>query len=341
MKKFSRTIFGLLASAMLVAGSVSFVSCSDDDEEETTQTVQVETTTRTVTIGENTYTYTTVGGEVSTSDTVKVNSDGSVTVSASDGSSVTFSADGTTITYTSADNKTYTGSTSTTGSDSDSIELTSESGEKVSAEATTETKTETKTTSGSETSLSGNTYVTYTLSDSKAQIQAITFSADSGKFVKLTSKDGKDNEFDPETGSYTVSGSDILVEGEKLAVINSDGTITDTEGRTYTKYSGDVYAKTDYNSSKSKTEVEIVNLGSDGKGSFVEKIHKNGADSDGDSFDFTYTKSGSSITITISAGGETMTATGTFSTETQSGVSVEKLSVSWEEDDVGEYIKLN
>ncbi|MBR1713316.1 MAG: hypothetical protein IJ717_00025 [Treponema sp.] len=154
MKKFSRTIFGLLASAMLVAGSVSFVSCADDDEEETTQTVEVETTTRTVTIGENTYTYTTVGGEVSTSDTVKVNSDGSVTVSASDGSSVTFSADGNTITYKTADNKTYTGSTSTTGSDSDSIELTSESGETVSAEVTTETKTETKTTSGSEATAS-------------------------------------------------------------------------------------------------------------------------------------------------------------------------------------------
>lgn len=157
MKKFSRTIFGLLASAMLVAGSVSFVSCSDDDEEETTQTVEVKTTTHTVTIGDNTYTYTTVGGTVTTSDLVVLNSNGSVTVSASDGSSVTFSADGNTITYKTADNKTYTGSTSTTESGS-GVTLTSESGETVSAEASTdtktETKTETKTTSGSESTAS-------------------------------------------------------------------------------------------------------------------------------------------------------------------------------------------
>lgn len=191
--------------------------------------------------------------------------------------------------------------------------------------------------STSEISVSGNTYVAYTLSDSKAQIHSISFSSDSVELVKLTSKDSKDNEFDPETCSYTVSGSDLLVDGEKLAVINSNGTITDTEGRSYTKYSGDVYAKTDYNSSKSKTVVEIVNLGPDGKGSFVEKIHKNGTDSDGDSFDFTYTKSGSSVTITVSS----LSASGTISTGTQAGVSFEKLSVTWEEDDVGEYIKLN
>lgn len=191
--------------------------------------------------------------------------------------------------------------------------------------------------SSSEISVSGNTYVAYTLSDSKAQIHSISFSSDSVELVKLTSKDSKDNEFDPWTCSYTFSGSDLLVGGEKLAVINSNGTITDTEGRSYTKYSGDVYAKTDYNSSKSKTVVEIVNLGPDGKGSFVEKIHKNGTDSDGDSFDFTYTKSGSSVTITVSS----LSASGTISTGTQTGVSVEKLSVTWEEDDVGEYIKLN
>ena len=323
---------------MLVAGSVSFVSCSDDDDEETTQTVEVKTTTRTVIIGENTYTYTTVGGKVTTSDSVVLNSDGTVTVSATDGSSVTFSADGNTITYKTADNKTYTGSTSTTESGS-GVTLTGEGGETVSATSTSETKTETKTSSGSEKSLSGNTYVTYTLSGSKAQIHAIAFSNGSGKFVKLTSKDGKDNEFDPETGSYTVSGSDILVEGEKLAVINSNGTITDTEDRTYEKYTGDVYAYTSYSSNK--TIIEILNLGSDGKGYFIEDKMKNGSASEKEDFDFTYTKNGNSITITVSAGGETMTATGTFSTETQSGVSVEKLSVTWEDDDVGEYIKLN
>lgn len=296
-----------------------------------------------MTISGNTYTYTTVGGKVTTSDSIVLNSNGSVTVSVSDGSSVTFSADGNTITYKTADNKTYTGTTSTAGSSSGTIELTSGSGEKVSAEAKSETKTETQTetqtTSGSKISLSGNTYVTYTLSGSKAQIHAISFSNGSGKFVKLTSKEGKDNEFDPETGSYTVSGIAILLEGEKLAVINSYGTITDTEGRTYEKYTGDVYGYTSYSSSK--TKVEILNLGSDGRGYFIEDKMKNGSASEKEKFDFTYTKSGNSITITVSAGGETMTATGKISTGTQSGVSVEKLSVSWEEGDVVEYIKLN
>lgn len=150
MKKFSRTIFGLLASAMLVAGSVSFVSCSDDDEEETVQTVQtveVKTTTHTVITSGNTYTYTTVDGKVTTSDSVVLNSNGTVTVSASDGSSVTFSADGNPIAYKTADNKTYTVTESSTESGS-GVTFTSESGETVSAESTTETKTETKTTSG-------------------------------------------------------------------------------------------------------------------------------------------------------------------------------------------------
>ena len=339
MKKFSRTIFGLLASAMLVAGSVSFVSCSDDDEEETTQTVEeettqtveVETTTNTVTINGTAYTYTTVDGKVQTSDSVTVSDDGTIKITAEDGSYVTIK--GTAITYTNVEGKSSSGTLGT-----ESVTLSGDAGE-ISATSTSETKTETKTTSGSETSLSGNTYVTYTLSDSKAQIHAIAFSNGSGKFVKLTSKDGKDNEFDPETGSYTVSGSDILVEGEKLAVINSDGTITDTEDRTYEKYTCDVYAYTSYSSNE--TKVEILNLGSDGKGYVFDDKIKNGNAKGKEGTDFTYTKSGNSITITISAGGETMTATGTFSTGTQSGVSVEKLSVSWGEGDVVEYIKLN
>ena len=326
VKKFSRTIFGLLASAMLVAGSVSFVSCSgsDDDEEETTQTVEVETTTHTVTIGDNTYTYTTVDGKVQTSGSVTVSDDGTIKITADDGSYVTIK--GTAITYTNAEGKSSSGTLGT-----ESVTLSGDAGE-ISATSTSETKTETKTTGSSEASLSGNTYVTYTLSESKAQIHAIAFSNGSGKFVKLTSKDGKDNEFDPETGSYTVSGSDILVEGEKLAVINSDGTITDMEDRTYEKYTGDVYAYTSY--SGSETKVEILNLGSDGKGYFIED---NGSASEKEEFDFTYTKSGNSITIVVDG----MTATGKISTGTQSGVSVEKLSVSWEEDDVAEYIKLN
>ncbi len=323
---------------MLVAGSVSFVSCSDDDEEETTQTVEVETTTNTVTINGTAYTYTTVDGKVQPSDNVTVSDDGTIKIKADDGSYVTIK--GTTITYTNAEGKSSSGTLGT-----ESVTLSGDAGE-ISATSTSETKTETsetktetKTTGGSETSLSGNTYVTYDLTESKAQIHSISFSSDSGKLVKLTSKDGKDNEVESGTGSYTVSGSDLLVDGEKLAVINSDGTITSTEGRTSTKYSGDVYAYTSYSSSK--TIVEILNLGSDGKGYFIEDKMKNGSASEKEEFDFTYTKSENSITITASAGGETMTATGTISTGTQSGVSVEKLSVLWGEDDVGEYIKLN
>ena len=265
-------------------------------------------------------------GKVQISDSVTVSDDGTIKITVADGSYVTIK--GTAITYTNAEGKSSSGTLGT-----ESITLTGDSGE-ITATSTSETKTETKTTSGSETSLSGNTYVTYTLSDSKAQIHAITFSADSGKFVKLTSKDGKDNEFDPETGSYTVSGSDILVEGEKLAVINSDGTITDTEARTYEKYTGDVYADTSYSSSK--TKVEILNLGSDGKGCFIEDKIKNGSASK-DEGDFNYTKNGSEITIVVDG----MTAKGTISTGTQSDVSVEKLSVTWGEDDFREYIKLN
>ncbi|MCR5126236.1 MAG: hypothetical protein K6B43_13755 [Treponema sp.] len=213
MKKFSRTIFGLLASAMLVAGSVSFVSCSDDDEEETTQTVEVETTTRTVTIGENTYTYTTVGGTVTTSDSVVLNSDGTVTVSASDGSSVTFSADGNTITYKTADNKTYTGSTSTTGSSS-GVTLTSETGETVTAEATTETETETQTTGSVSEATASVTELAYdsdTLNnkvfsyekekdDGERYIRYLTFTG--GKCYKSSSSDYIGSETDELLISY-------------------------------------------------------------------------------------------------------------------------------------------
>ena len=338
MKKVSK-LTALLAAGLLALGTFSFVSCSNgsgesSDTNNTPVTKEVTTTTTTITIGGKNYTYTTVDGTSQNSDGVTISDDGTITITADDGSKLTIK--GTSITYTTSDGKTYSG-TSSDSSDSESITLTGDSGE-ITATSKSETKTETVSSgSSSEISVSGNTYVAYTLSDSKAQIHSISFSSDSVELVKLTSKDSKDNEFAPWTCSYTVSGSDLLVDGEKFAVINSNGTITDTEGCSYTKYSGDVYAKTDYNSSKSKTVVEIVNLGSDGKGSFVEKIHKNGTDSDGDSFDFTYTKSGSSVTITVSS----LSASGTISTGTQTGVSVEKLSVTWEEDDVGEYIKLN
>ena len=210
MKKFSRTIFGLLASAMLVAGSVSFVSCSgsDDDEEKTTQTVEVKTTTRTVTIGENTYTYTTVGGTVTTSESVVLNSDGTVTVSASDGSSVTFSADGTPITYTSADGKTYTGSTSTTGSDSDSIELTSESGETVSAEAKTETKTETVETPTADSADSGT-------------VKELSFTDLEGKIFNY--KDDGDDRWYKFEGGKVYKSSDKTYWNDKTSDWEEDG----------------------------------------------------------------------------------------------------------------------
>lgn len=146
MKKFSRTIFGLLASAMLVAGSVSFVSCSDDDEEETTQTVEVKTTTNTVTINGTAYTYTTVDGKVQPSDSVTVSDDGTITIKADDGSYVTIK--GTAITYTNAEGKSSSGTLGT-----ESVTLSGDAGE-ISATSTSETKTETKTTSGSEATAS-------------------------------------------------------------------------------------------------------------------------------------------------------------------------------------------
>ncbi len=225
---------------MLVAGSVSFVSCSDDDEEETTQTVEVKTTTRTVTIGDNTYTYTTVGGTVKTSDSVVLNKDGSVTVSATDGSSVTFSADGNTITYKTADNKTYTGSTSSTGSDSGSIELTSESGEKVTAEAKTETKTETQTTSGSDAAASVTelAYDSTTLNnkvfsyeDEDDGVRYLIFT--SGKCYKSTSADYIGWEDD----ELLISYNNKIYRSDKAARISGSGlfaTFDDGYERKYT-----------------------------------------------------------------------------------------------------------
>ena len=250
MKNLSRTIFGLLASAMLVAGSVSFVSCSDDDDEETTQTVQtvqVETTTRTVIIGENTYTYTTVGGKVTTSDSVVLNSNGTVTVSASDGSSVTFSADGTPISYTNADGKTYTVTESSTESGS-GVTFTSESGETVSAEVKTETKTETKTTSGSEATASvtelaydsdtlNNKVFSYEDEDDHDGVRYLTFTG--GKCYVSSSLDYIGRENDDLFISYNnkiyrsdkatrISGSGLFAtfdDGEECkSTLNSDGT---------------------------------------------------------------------------------------------------------------------
>ena len=179
MKKFSRTIFGLLASAMLVAGSVSFVSCSDDDEEETTQAVEVKTTTNTVTINGTAYTYTTVDGKVQTSDSVTVSDDGTITIKADDGSYVTIK--GTAITYTNAEGKSSSGTLGT-----ESVTLTGDAGE-ISATSTSETKTETKTTgSGSEATAS----VTELAYDSDTLNNKV-FSYDDDEIRYLTFTDGK------------------------------------------------------------------------------------------------------------------------------------------------------
>lgn len=282
MKKFSRTIFGLLASAMLVAGSVSFVSCSDDDEEETTQTVEVKTTTRTVTIGDNTYTYTTVGGEVSTSGTVKVNSDGSVTVSATDGSSVTFSADGTTITYKTADNKTYTGSTSSTGSDSGSIELTSESGEKVTAEAKTETKTETQTTGSVSEATASVTELAY---DSDTLNNKVFSYDDDDEIRYLTFTDGKCYKSD---SSLTV----LLKKEKDYLFISCNNKIYRSQKATRTSGSG-LFATFDDGEECKYT------LNSDGTGSMYFY--------DGDSMSFTFTNNAGLITASCTYEGETLT----------------------------------
>lgn len=148
-KILSKSLLAVFAACLV---TTSFVACSDGDDDTTTveQKKEVTTTTKTVKIGDNTYTYTIVDGQPQSGTGVTVNADGTVTVAASDGSSVTFSADGSTITYKTADNKTYTGSASTTESDNSSVTLTSESGETISAESKSETETETEATTGSE-----------------------------------------------------------------------------------------------------------------------------------------------------------------------------------------------
>lgn len=285
MKKFSRTIFGLLASAMLVAGSVSFVSCSDDDEEETTQTVEVKTTTHTVIIGENTYTYTTVGGTVTTSDSVVLNSNGTVTVSASDGSSVTFSADGTPIIYTNADGKTYTGSTSTTGSDSGTTEFTSESGEKVSAESTTDTKTETKTETKPTGSVSEATASVTELAYDSDTLNNKVFSYDDDEIRYLTFTDGKCYKSDS-------SLTDLLNKEKDYLFISYNNKIYRSNKAARSSGSG-LFATFDDGYERKYT------LNSDGTGSMDFY--------DGDSMSFTFTNNAGILTISCTYEGETLT----------------------------------
>lgn len=285
MKKFSRTIFGLLASAMLVAGSVSFVSCSDDDEEETVQTVQtveVKTTTHTVITSGNTYTYTTVDGKVTTSDSVVLNSNGTVTVSASDGSSVTFSADGNPIAYKTADNKTYTVTESSTESGS-GVTFTSESGETVSAESTTETKTETKTTgSGSEATAS----VTELAYDSTTLNNKVFSYDDDDEIRYLTFTDGKCYKSDS-------SLIDLLNKEKDYLFISYNNKIYRSDKAARTSGSG-LFATFDDGYESKYT------LNSDGTGSryFYE---------DGVSMSFTFTNNAGLITASCTYEGETLT----------------------------------
>lgn len=172
---------------MLVAGSVSFVSCSDDDEEETTQTVEeettqtveVETTTNTVTIKGTAYTYTTVDGKVQTSDSVTVSDDGTIKITAEDGSYVTIK--GTAITYTNVEGKSSSGTLGT-----ESVTLSGDAGE-ISATSTSETKTETKTTSGSEATAS----VTELAYDSDTLNNKVFSYDDDDEIRYLTFTDGK------------------------------------------------------------------------------------------------------------------------------------------------------
>ena len=275
MKKFSRTIFGLLASAMLVAGSVSFVSCSDDDEEETTQSVQVKTTTNTVTINGTVYTYTTVDGKVQTSDSVTVSDDGTIKITADDGSCVTIK--GTAITYTSAEGESSSG---TLGAES--VTLTGDAGE-ISATSTSETKTETKTTgSVSEATASvtelaydsvtlNNKVFSYEDEDGDGTIY-LTFTG--GKCYKSTSPDN----IGSETDELLISYNNKIYRSDKSTRSSGSGlfaTFDDGEGCKCT-------------------------LKSDGTGSidFYE---------DSSSFSCTFTNNAGLVTISFTYEGETKT----------------------------------
>lgn len=273
MKKFSRTIFGLLASAMLVAGSVSFVSCSDDDEEETTQTVEVKTTTNTVIFPNGTaYTYTTVDGKVQTSDSVTVSDDGTITIKADDGSYVTIK--GTAITYTNAEGKSSSGTLGT-----ESVTLTGDAGE-ISATSTTETKTETKT-SGS-------------VSEATASVTELAYDSDTlnNKVFSYEIDDGV--RYLTFTGGkcYKSSSPDYISSEKDYLVISYNNKIYRSQKATRTSGSG-LFATFD-DGEKCK-----YTLNSDGTGS--RDFY------DGDSMSFTFTNNAGLLTCSCTYEGETMT----------------------------------
>jgi len=275
VKKFSRTIFGLLASAMLVAGSVSFVSCSDDDEEETTQTVEVKTTTNTVIFPNGTaYTYTTVDGKVQTSDSVTVSDDGTITIKADDGSYVTIK--GTAITYTNAEGKSSSGTLGT-----ESVTLTGDAGE-ISATSTSETKTETKTTgSGSEATAS----VTELAYDSDTLNNKVFSYDDDDEIRYLTFTDGKCYKSDS-------SLTDLLNKEKDYLFISYNNKIYRSNKATRSSGSG-LFATFDDGYECKYT------LNSDGTGS--RDFY------DGDSMSFTFTNNAGVITCSCTYEGETLT----------------------------------
>ncbi len=258
---------------MLVAGSVSFVSCSDDDEEETTQTVEVKTTTNTVTFPNGTaYTYTTVDGKVQTSDSVTVSDDGTITIKADDGSYVTIK--GTAITYTNAEGKSSSG---TLGAES--VTLTGDAGE-ISATSTSETKTETKTTSGSEATAS----VTELAYDSDTLNNKVFSYEDEDDGVRyLTFTDGK---------CYKSSSPDSIGSEKDYLFISCNNKIYRSQKATRTSGSG-LFATFDDGDECKYT------LNSDGTGiiNFT----------DGDSMSFTFTNNAGLITVSCTYEGETLT----------------------------------
>lgn len=137
-----------------------------------------------------------------------------------------------------------------------------------------------------------------------------------------------------ENCTYSVSGSTATIatsEGNASFTLSSDGKkLTNNEGN-LTLADGTVYAYIDANvSSKSKANVQIIVLGSGGKGKFTEKSSKNGTNTTKENFDFTYTLSGSNFSLKVGSD----TATGTLSSDKK------KLTIDFGDEGLTEYTKL-